>query len=218
LAALEKLIKKIAESTGLPFDLGKVDRDARKNGLRKLLLKTHAESLVGLNEILYEIAREEIREMVPLVQKQILPESNLMVSSIKFDPLEGLALGDDLVDQPRDEVKWDAFLEAISGPCAPWSQLVFSEHGILKDRHDNVNRSFILGIEKFRDTRDIHTTFVESSNKATRPVDLLLRVDLSDWCAAGEVSIFKGMEISDTEDNIENALEENSISTEGAAI
>lgn len=214
--ALENLIKKISNYTGAKLDIGELDRDARKNGLRKLILNTHTESMAGLNEILYDLARDEIRNIVPSIQTSSFNE--LLVSSIKTDPLDGLDLGDDLVAEPIDKVPWDGFLGVISGPCAPWSQLVFSKHGILKDKHEKVNRSFLLGVERFSDKESADMAFIPSSNKATRPVDLLLRVDLSDWCSAGEVSIFEGMEISETEEDLENTLEENSISTDGAAI
>lgn len=216
LQALKDLINKISDYTGSNFDLGELDRDARKNGLRKLFLNTHAESMAGLNEILYDVARDKIRNIVPSIQASSFNE--LLVSSIKTDPLDGLDLGDDLVAEPMDKVPWDDFLGVISGPCAPWSQLVFSKHGILKDRHEKVNRSFLLGVERFSNKISADMAFIPSSNKSTRPVDLLLRVDLSDWCSAGEVSIFEGMEISETEEDLENTLEENSISTDGAAI
>jgi hypothetical protein len=95
---------------------------------------------------------------------------------------------------------------------------VFSNEGILRGRREKINRSFILGNSRLAHLGKEGIDFIESLSESTRPVDLLLRVDLSNWCSAGEVKVFEGMPISDIEANLEEKLENSILPTEGTAI
>jgi len=203
--AFDNLLAAVSENAGVSVSLGEMDRDARRNGLRSLFLKLHNESFSGHNEILHDAARERIKLVVPIVQREILTQFQPLVSSVKVDPLQGLEIGEDLVQAPEDSHKWDTFLTNISGPSSPWSPLVFSDKGRTRGRQSKFSRSFILGSPRLSDRASGNEVeFIETTSQTTRPVDLLLRVDLSDWCSAGEVKVFEGMEISE----IENRLDE----------
>lgn len=221
--AFNELISKIAISNGVGMSIADLDRDNRRNGLKSLYLKIHNESINGINDLLQQLAREKIREIVPIVQgiiqSEIKDNDYLKVASIKADPLADLKLGEDLIDEPKDQIGWRNYLQILSGPSVAWSPLVFSNHGILNGRQEKVNRSFLLGDENFNESLPSEdVVFISSSVKSTRPVDLLLRVDLSDWCSAGEVKIFEGMPVSEIEEKLETKFEQNGISTEGTAI
>jgi hypothetical protein len=183
-----------------------------------MFIKLHDEGFNLENEVLIQAAREKIKEVVPIVQKDILPNSNLMVSSVKIDPLDGLEISDNLIDSSGNNFAWDAYLSLIGGYASPWSPLVFSNEGLLRGRREKINRSFILGNSRLAQLGIEGIDFIVSSSAATRPVDLLLRVDLSNWCSAGEVKVFEGMPISDIEANLEEKMENSILPTEGTAI
>jgi hypothetical protein len=201
--AFDNLISKMSENAGVSVSIGELDRDARRNGLRSLYLKLHSESYAGDNEILVEAAKDRIKLVVPIVQREILTQFQPPVSSVKDDPLNGLELGEDLVDTPENYYQWDDFLTNIAGPSSPWSPLVFSNEGILRGRQEKINRSFILGSSRLSKNDIDSVEFIETTSNSTRPVDLLLRVDLSHWCSAGEVKVFEGMPVSEIESNLE---------------
>jgi len=201
--AFDNLISKMSENAGVSISIGELDRDARRNGLRSLYLKLHSESYAGDNEILVEAAKDRIKLVVPIVQREILTQFQPPVSSVKDDPLNGLELGEDLVDTPENYYQWDDFLTNIAGPSSPWSPLVFSNEGILRGRQEKINRSFILGSSRLSKNDIDSVEFIETTSNSTRPVDLLLRVDLSHWCSAGEVKVFEGMPVSEIESNLE---------------
>ena len=216
--AFEKLVAKMSENAGVSISTGEMDRDARRHGLRSMFIKLHDEGINLENDVLIQAAREKIKEVIPIVQKEILPSSNLKVSSVKIDPLDGLEISDNLIDSAENNFAWDEYLALISGYASPWSPLVFSNEGILRGRREKINRSFILGNSRLAHLGKEGIDFIESLSESTRPVDLLLRVDLSNWCSAGEVKVFEGMPISDIEANLEEKLENSILPTEGTAI
>jgi hypothetical protein len=216
--AFEKLVAKMSENAGVSISTGEMDRDARRHGLRSMFIKLHDEGINLENDVLIQAAREKIKEVIPIVQKEILPSSNLKVSSVKIDPLDGLEISDNLIDSSENNFAWDEYLALISGYASPWSPLVFSNEGILRGRREKINRSFILGNSRLAHLGKEGIDFIESLSESTRPVDLLLRVDLSNWCSAGEVKVFEGMPISDIEANLEEKLENSILPTEGTAI
>lgn len=220
--AFNTLISKIASSNGIAMTLADIDRDSRRNGLKSLTLKVHNESVDGSGDLLSQLAKEKIRQIVPLVQdllhNEVKDSDHLKVASLKNDPLADLELGEDLIDEPKNQLGWNEYLQTLAGPAVAWSPLVFSNQGILNERQQKINRSFILGDKKFAPDSIEFVEFIDSSTKYTRPVDLLLRVDLSDWCSAVEVKIFEGMPVSEIEEKIENKFQEDGISTEGTAI
>jgi hypothetical protein len=217
-SAFDNLVVKMSENAGVSISIGEMDRDPRRHGLRSMFIKLHDEGFNLENEVLIQAAREKIKEVVPIVQKDILPSSNLMVSSVKIDPLDGLEISDNLVDSSENNFAWDDYLSLIGGYASPWSPLVFSNEGILRGRREKINRSFILGNLRLAHLGKEGIDFIESLSESTRPVDLLLRVDLSNWCSAGEVKVFEGMPISDIEANLEEKLENSILPTEGTAI
>jgi hypothetical protein len=217
-SAFDNLVAKMSENAGVSISIGEMDRDARRHGLRSMFIKLHNEGFNLQNDVLIQAAREKIKEVVPIVQKDILPNSNLMVSSVKIDPLDGLEISDNLIDSSGNNFAWDAYLSLIGGYASPWSPLVFSNEGLLRGRREKINRSFILGNSRLAQLGIEGIDFIVSSSAATRPVDLLLRVDLSNWCSAGEVKVFEGMPISDIEANLEEKMENSILPTEGTAI
>ena len=217
-SAFDNLVTKMSENAGVSISIGEMDRDARRHGLRSMFIKLHNEGFNLENDVLIQAAREKIKEVVPIVQKDILPSSNLMVSSVKIDPLAGLEISDDLIESSENNFAWDDYLSLIGGYASPWSPLVFSNEGILRGRREKINRSFILGNSRLAQLGKEGIDFIESLSESTRPVDLLLRVDLSNWCSAGEVKVFEGMPISDIEANLEEKLENSILPTEGTAI
>ena len=95
-----------------------------------------------------------------------------------------------LKDDSEGISRWELKLSEIAGHAAPWSSETFSIAGAANKKHESLESVFLAsdrvkglaarGIEAHADVRP-----------GSRPFEVAIRVDLSQWCKPNEVAIFE---------------------------
>jgi len=107
-----------------------------------------------------------------------------------------LELSGSLLKDDSEEIsRWEVKLSEIAGHAAPWSSETFSTAGAANKKHESLESVFLAsdrvqglaakGIEAHADVRP-----------GSRPFEVAIRVDLSQWCKPNEVAIFEDFQPS----------------------
>ena len=169
--ALRDLLAAAEEAESLPsgtFDTTRLDRDPRlRAALLAALDRSDARLLAG---------RQQLRVLAERIQKQVMDQIHPPVTDLAPDPLSDLQIDEDLLGESDWRVKeWDEFLgEALSLP-SNWSTLAFSISGNAEGLEDI--RAHGYGPERLAEHKDDSVTYLGISEKSTRPVELVVRID-----------------------------------------
>jgi hypothetical protein len=192
--AFSRVIQKLANSLGFGHNgmaLRELDEDQRRSGKRLLLLNIASEQVV------FELIGDDLVEsFTAITQEKVLPTVQPLVATLKPNPLADLALSGSLLKDDSEEVsQWEVKLAEIAGHAAPWSSETFSSAGAANKKHESLESVFLAsdrvqglaanGIEAHADVRP-----------GSRPFEVAIRVDLSQWCKPNEVAIFEDFQPS----------------------
>ena len=192
--AFTRVIQKLSNSLGFGHNdmaLRELDEDQRRSGKRQLLLNIGSEK-----EAFERIGDELVENLTATTQEKILPTVQPVVATLKPNPLVDLELAGSLLKDDSEEIsRWEVKLSEIAGHAAPWSSETFSTAGAANKKHESLESVFLAsdrvqglaakGIEAHADVRP-----------GSRPFEVSIRVDLSEWCKPNEVAIFEDFQPS----------------------
>ena len=187
--AFTRVIQKLSSSLGFGHNnmaLRELDEDQRRSGKRQLLL-----NVASKKEAFELIGDELVETLTAITQEKILPTVQPVVATLKPNPLADLELSRSLLkDDSKGISRWELKLSEIAGHAAPWSSETFSIAGAANKKHESLESVFLAsdrvkglaarGIEAHADVRP-----------GSRPFEVAIRVDLSQWCKPNEVAIFE---------------------------
>ena len=192
--AFSRVIQKLASSIGFGHNglaLRELDEDQRRSGKRQLLL-----NISGEKAPFVEIGEELVEKLTAITQERILPTVQPVVATLKPNPLADLELSGSLLKDNSESIsRWEVKLSEIAGNAAPWSSETFSINGASNKKHEYLESVFLAsdrvqglaakGVEAHADVKP-----------GSRPFEVAIRVDLSQWCKPNEVAIFEDFQPS----------------------
>lgn len=189
--AFKTAIQKLSEGAGFgqaDSALKELDQDQRRNGKRQILI-----SLEDKESVLLEIGDQLVREFAATVQEKVLPEYQPEVTSLRPDALADLLLSDSLVQADEENVSpWEVKLAEISvAPPLPWAPSTYSTRGKIAARHENKPESVFIATDRVCKHAHKDVGPFNEVHAGTRPFEVSIRVDMSDWCHPEEVAIFQ---------------------------
>lgn len=188
--AFENSIQRLAEHSGFGESgtaLRELDHDQRRSGKRQMLI-----ALEGKDSILKEIGEELVKDFSATVQAKVLPFSQPEVISLRPDVLAHLLLTNNLVDNSEESVSpWEHRLSEIAGAGSPWAPGTFSSRGQLAARHERKPSSVFIASDRTSQFAHSEVVAFKEVDAGTRPFEVSIRVDLSEWCHPEELAIFE---------------------------
>ena len=169
--ALRDLLAAAEQAESLPsgtFDTTRLDRDPRlRAALMAALERSDARAIAG---------RQQLRMLAERIQKQVMDQIHPPVTDLAPDPLSELEIDADLLGESDWRVKeWDEFLAEALSPPSNWSTLAFSISGKADGLEDIRGHGY--GPERLVDLKDDSVTYLGITEKSTRPVELVVRID-----------------------------------------
>ena len=209
--AFSRVIQEVANSIGFGHNgmaLRELDEDQRRSGKRQLLLSNSKEMapFVSIGEALVE-------KLTATTQQSILPKVQPLVATLKPNPLADLELSGSLLKDDTEEIsRWEIKLSEIAGHAAPWSSETFSNAGAANKKHESLESVFLASDR----VKDLAVDSVEAHadvQPGSRPFEVAIRVDLSQWCKPNEVAIFEDFQPSSEQLLRWNQLNPDSLNT-----
>jgi len=197
-AAFENAIQQLSESAGFGVPdvaLRELDQDQRRSGKRQMLI-----SLADKETVLVQIGEKMVKEFAAVVQAKVLPFAQPEVISLRPDVLSNLELSDDLVGTSEEDVSpWEQRLSEIAGAGSPWAPGTFSARGQMAARHERKPDSVFIATDRATQYAHKEVNSFKEVYSGTRPFEVSIRVDLSEWCHPEELAIFQDYEPSEDE-------------------
>ncbi len=197
-AAFENAIQRLSESAGFGVPdvaLRELDQDQRRSGKRQMLI-----SLDDKETVLAQIGEKMVKEFAAVVQAKVLPFAQPEVISLRPDDLFNLELSDDLVGTSEEDVSpWEQRLSEIAGAGSPWAPGTFSARGQMAARHEKKPDSVFIATDRATQYAHKEVNSFKEVYSGTRPFEVSIRVDLSEWCHPEELAIFQDYEPSEDE-------------------
>ena len=188
-SAFSSIIGRISNSLGFGQNgmaLREIDEDQRRSGKRELILKSANDEAP-----FREIGAELLEKFTAVTQEKIIPTVQPQVVSLKPDPLANLELSGTLLPEDSESVsKWEEKLSEIAGHAAPWSSGTFSVAGASAKKHLSLE-SIFLASERVQGLAATEVEAHAEVRPGSRPFEVAIRVDLSEWCKPFEVAIFE---------------------------
>ena len=132
-----------------------------------------------------------MEKFTAIIQEKIIPTVQPEVISLKPDPLANLELSGTLLPEiSESKSKWEDKLSEIAGHAAPWSSGTFSIAGASSKKHETLESIFLASERVHSLAVDEVEAHVEV-RPGSRPFEVAIRVDLSQWCKPFEVAIFE---------------------------
>lgn len=192
--AFSRVIQKLANSLGFGHEnmaLRELDEDQRRSGKRQLLLNIASEK-----EVFELIGDELIENLTATTQEKILPTVQPVVATLKPNPLADLELSGSLLKDDSEEIsRWEVKLSEIAGHAAPWSSETFSIAGAANKKHESLESVF-LASDRVKGLAAKEVQAHADVRPGSRPFEVAIRVDLSQWCKPNEVAIFEDFQPS----------------------
>jgi hypothetical protein len=114
--------------------------------------------------------------------------------------LSNLELSDDLVGTSEEDVSpWEQRLSEIAGAGSPWAPGTFSARGQMAARHERKPDSVFIATDRATQYAHKEVNSFKEVYSGTRPFEVSIRVDLSEWCHPEELAIFQDYEPSEDE-------------------
>ena len=215
--AFENAIQRLAESAGFGESDGAIrelDQDQRRSGKRQMLI-----SLEDKQTVLNEIGEKMVKEFAASVQSKVLPFAQPEVISLRPDVLSHLQLNDDLVGTSEEDVSpWEQRLSEIAGAGSPWAAGTFSARGQMAARHEKKPESVFIATDRATQHAHKEVSIFKEVYAGTRPFEVSIRVDLSEWCHPEELAIFQDYQPSADEIREREARDSKSIKAEEAPV
>ena len=187
--AFSSIMERISQSLGFGQNglaLRELDEDQRRSGKRELVLKA-----ASVEKPFHEIGSELLERFTAATQEKIIPTVQPEVVSLKPDPLANLDLSGTLLPEDSEfKAKWEEKLSEIAGHAAPWSSGTFSIAGASAKKHETLE-SIFLASERVHALAADEVEAHAEVRPGSRPFEVAIRVDLSQWCKPFEVAIFE---------------------------
>jgi hypothetical protein len=187
--AFSSVMERISQSLGFGQNglaLRELDEDQRRSGKRELVLKA-----ASVDKPFHEIGSELLEKFTAATQEKIIPTVQPEVVSLKPDPLANLDLSGTLLPEDSEfKAKWEEKLSEIAGHAAPWSSGTFSIAGASAKKHETLE-SIFLASERVHALAADEVEAHAEVHPGSRPFEVSIRVDLSQWCKPFEVAIFE---------------------------
>ena len=187
--AFSSIMERISQSLGFGQNglaLRELDEDQRRSGKRELVLKA-----ASVDKPFHEIGSELLEKFTAATQEKIIPTVQPEVVSLKPDPLANLDLSGTLLPEDSEfKAKWEEKLSEIAGHAAPWSSGTFSIAGASAKKHETLE-SIFLASERVHALAADEVEAHAEVRPGSRPFEVAIRVDLSQWCKPFEVAIFE---------------------------
>ncbi len=197
-AAFENAIQQLSESAGFGAPDGalrELDQDQRRSGKRQMVI-----SLDDKETVLVQIGEKMVKEFAAVVQAKVLPFAQPDVISLRPDVLSNLELSDDLVGTSEEDVSpWEQRLSEIAGAGSPWAPGTFSARGQMAARHEKKPDSVFIATDRATQYAHKEVNSFKEVYSGTRPFEVSIRVDLSEWCHPEELAIFQDYQPSEDE-------------------
>jgi len=194
--AFRGMLERIAEFEGmnpraLTPDTVAADPGDSRRGQRRLV------SEMSTNEvILAGSGRDLLLTLSEAIQKGVIRDIKPLVNPLRTNELAELDISTSRFksDNPN-QVPWNEFLEEALSEAAPFSMLTFSETGIAA-------QSFLVRESHAlvpKDLSDVESTsklrIIESDEGGhNTPLDMVIRIDRSDWLDPRDLLLFTGVE------------------------
>jgi hypothetical protein len=192
--AFARLIQRLASSLGFGHNemaLRELDEDQRRKGKRQQILEIAMD-----NEIFDSIGEELVEKLTAITQEKILPTVKPVVASLKPNPLSELELSGSMLKEESEGLStWEAKLSEIAGFAAPWSRETFSIDGAANKKHEKLE-SIFLASDRVKGLAAKNIEAHADIRPGSRPFEVSIRVDLSEWCKPNEVAIFEDFQPS----------------------
>jgi hypothetical protein len=193
--AFFRVIQKLADSVGFGdsgMALRELDEDQRRSGKRQLLLD------IANKEEAFEIIGDELVEaLTATMQEKVLPTVKPVVASLKPNLLANLELSGSLLKDDSQEIsRWELKLSEIAGQAAPWSTETFSIMGASNKKHETLESVF-LASDRVQGMAEKGIEAHDGIHPGSRPFEVAIRVDFSQWCKPNEVAIFEDFQPSE---------------------
>lgn len=196
--AFQRVIQRLAEDAGFGHAnsaLKELDQDQRRGGRRQMLI-----SLEKKDDVLLRIGDELVADFAATVQEKVLPHDQPDVISLRPDDLAQLLLSDSLVEVDNENVsQWESKLAEISGAGSPWSPATFSVKGQIAAKHETKPESVLIATDRVCLRAHQEVQRHKEVYAGTRPFEVSIRVDLSEWCHPEEVAIFQDYQPTEKE-------------------
>ena len=141
-----------------------------------------------------------MREFASTVQEKVLPFAQPDVISLRPDALAHLLLTDNLVGGAEEDVSpWESRLSEIAQAGSPWSPSTFSARGQMAARHEKKPESVFIASDRATQHAHKEVSSFKEVVSGTRPFEVSIRVDLSEWCHPEELAIFQDYQPSAAE-------------------
>jgi hypothetical protein len=188
--AFQRAIQKLSEYSGFGESdsaLKELDQDQRRSGKRQILI-----TLADKEAVLKAIGDDLVREFAATVQSKVLPLAQPEVISLRPDMLSHLLLTDNLVGETEEDVSpWEIRLSEIAGAGSPWAPGTFSGRGQLAAKHERKPDSVFIATDRASQYAHSEVKAFKEVYSGTRPFEVSIRVDLSEWCHPEEIAIFQ---------------------------
>jgi hypothetical protein len=156
-------------------------------------VRLRAKFLVDLEEsdLLAKVGDEFVQSLARKLQSDDLPQATQFhVASIKPDLLENLDLSKSMFDNGQTNKNWTAFVAEILGKATAWSPLTYSTAGLF-DRLEKQSEvtSYALIPDRIKTVLDSSVTPVIMDGTSGSGVEVVVRVDVSQWIEPAKVAI-----------------------------
>jgi hypothetical protein len=204
--AFRRILEEIADFDGinprtLTSDSVAADPGDSRRGQRKLVSEMSVRE-----EILASTGQNQLRLLSEAIQKGVIREIKPLVTPLRHNELEHLDISTNRFElENADQVPWDEFLEQALSEAAPFSMLTFSPTGI-DGRSYHVKESRALVPKDLTSVKSSSKLkIVESEEGAhSTPLDMVVRIDRSDWLNPNDLLLFTGVQLPQTEESTQS--------------
>jgi hypothetical protein len=159
------------------------DKDAR--------LRAHFLENLTTSDLLSKVGDDFVQSQAKKLQSEDLPEATQFhVASLKPDLLESLDLSKSMFDDGQSTKNWTSFVGEILGKATAWSPLAYSQAGVFKrlDKQSTV-KSYALIPDRIKHVLDASVKPVIMEGTSGSGVEVVVRVDISEWVEPNMVAI-----------------------------
>lgn len=195
-AALGAVVEAIAELEGMPSTAMNLETLASDPGdSRRGVRKTIAERASDI-DVLEKVGRETLKQTSVGVQRSAIRTVKPHVRPLRSEELANIDVASTrFYEEYANLPGWSEFLSEALSPSVPFSLLAFSDRG-LDSRGHVVHRSSALVPEDLLETASSEALdLVAVTETGSSPLDLVVRIDQSDWLDPECLELFSGLAI-----------------------
>ena len=189
-AAVSEVVNEVGTTSGASITLDSLDSDSGDSsaGARQRVIEKARDT-----EILTRIGRRRLRDLAGKVQISAVKEVKPQVRPLRDEGMGRLIAGTSRLLGERQGTKpWVEFLEAAMAPAAPFSLLTFTEAS-RTETPQRIARTVAIvpqDLEGVAKSNGFEVIVVQDDGSS--PLDLVVRIDRSEWLDPRVLTIFDG--------------------------